>query len=137
MNGLSTILETERLILRHFIMDDLNSLVAFYRDPEVTKHIPDAPRTTEETKEELGWHMNGDPQNPVLGLWVTIHKESSEFIGRCSLLPWTLGGQIEVEVAFALSKSYWGQGLATEAAQGIVQNAYEVLNLSRLVCLIE
>ena len=131
------ILETDRLLLRRFVMADLDSLVAFYSDPEVTKHIPDAPRSREETKDELEWHMNGHPKSPELGLWATIHKETGDFIGRCGLLPWTLDGQDEVEVAFALSREYWGQGLATEAAQGIVRYAFESLKLSRLVCLIE
>jgi len=50
--------------------------------------------------------MNGHPKFPELGLWATIHKETGDFIGRCGLLPWGLDGQNEVEVAFALSKSY-------------------------------
>ncbi|HAV77860.1 MAG TPA: GNAT family N-acetyltransferase [Anaerolineae bacterium] len=131
------IIETPRLTLRRFIMDDLESLFALYGDPDVIKHIPDAPRNLEETKKELEWHMNGHPKFPELGLWATIHKGSGDFIGRCGLLPWSLDGQDEVEVAFALSKRYWGQGLATEAAQGIVQYAYETLKFHRLVCLIE
>ena len=131
------VLETKRLILRRFVLGDLDSLVKFYSDPGVTRHIPDAPRTYDETKDELEWHLNGYPKNPQLGLWATIHKETGVFIGRCGLLPWSLDEQNEVEVAFALSKPYWGQGLATEAAQGIVQYAYETLKLRRLVCLIE
>jgi RimJ/RimL family protein N-acetyltransferase len=110
------ILETQRLLLRHLLIDDLDDLFAFYNDPEVVKYIPDAPRTYEETREELEWFMNGHPKFPNLGLWATIYKETGQFIGRCGLLPWTIDGQEEVEVAFALSKSHWGQGLATEAA---------------------
>ena len=131
------ILETKRLLLRRFIMNDLKHLFAFYSDPEVVKYIPDAPRTYEETKEELEWFLNGHPKFPELGLWATIYKENGQFIGRCGLLPWTIDGQQEVEVAFALSKPYWGQGLATEAAQGIVQYGFEHLYLSRLICLID
>ena len=131
------ILETERLLLRQFIKNDLDALASFYSDPDVTKYIPDAPKSYEETREELEWHINGHPANPELGLWATIHKATGSFIGRCGLLPWTLNGQEEVEVAFALSKPYWGRGLATEAAQGIVQYAHDTLGLSRLVCLIE
>lgn len=131
------ILETKRLLLRRFIMNDLKHLFAFYSDPEVVRYIPDAPRTFEETKEELEWFLNGHPRFPTLGLWATIYKETGRFIGRCGLLPWTIDGQQEVEVAFALSKPYWGQGLATEAAQGIVQYGFEHLNLSRLICLID
>lgn len=131
------LLETKRLSLRHFVMDDLDNLFSFYSDPDVVKYIPDAPRTYQETKEELEWFMNGHPKFPELGLWATIYKENGQFIGRCGLLPWTIDGQQEVEVAFALSKDYWGQGLGTEAAQGIVQYGFENLNLSRLICVID
>lgn len=131
------ILETSRLLLRHFVMTDLDHLFMFYSDPDVVKYIPDAPRTYEETKEELEWFMNGHPNFPELGLWGTIYKETGQFIGRCGLLPWTIDGQQEVEVAFALSKEYWGQGLGTEVAQALVQYGFETLGLSRLICLIE
>jgi RimJ/RimL family protein N-acetyltransferase len=131
------ILETQRLLLRHFVMSDLDNLFAFYSDPDVIKYIPDAPRTYEETKEELEWFLNGHPKFPELGLWATIYKQTGQFIGRCGLLPWTIDGQQEVEVAFALSKEYWGQGLATEAAGALVQYGFERLRRSRLICLID
>ena len=134
---MTTILETPRLYLRHFLISDLEDLFSFYSDPEVIKYIPDAPRTYEETKEELEWFRNGHPKFPRLGLWATIHKETGNFIGRCGLLPWTIDEQNEVEVAFALSKAYWGRGLATEVAQALVQYGFEHLQLSRLICLIE
>lgn len=134
---MTVILETKRLLLRHFVMGDLDSLFSFYSDPEVIKYIPDAPRTYEETQEELEWFMNGHPKFPELGLWATIYRETGQFVGRCGLLPWTIDGQQEVEVAFALSKTFWGQGLATEVAQALVHYSFEHLRLSRLICLIE
>jgi len=36
-----------------------------------------------------------------------------------------------------LAKEYWGQGLGTEAAQAILHYAFEQLNLSRLICMID
>lgn len=134
---MAIIFETKRLLLRHLVMDDLDDLFTFYSDPDVVKYIPDAPRTYEETKEDLEWFMNGHPRFPELGLWATIYKETGQFIGRCGLIPWTIDGQNEVEVAFALSKAYWRQGLATEIAQALVQYAFEQLHLSRLICVIE
>ncbi len=118
-------------------MEDLDALWALYCDPDITKFIPDAPRSYEEAREELEWHMNGYPQYPELGLWATIHKDSGKFIGRCGLLPWTIEGQHEVEVAYTLAQEYWGHGLGTEAAQGILEYAFDKLNLSRLICLID
>src|SRR5688500_13967773 len=84
------LLETKRLSLRHLVMDDLDNLFSFYRDPDVVKYIPDAPRTYQETKEELEWFMNGHPKFPELGLWTTIYKQTGRFVGRCGLLPWTI-----------------------------------------------
>jgi ribosomal-protein-alanine N-acetyltransferase len=131
------ILETERLLLRHQILTDLGALHTLYSDPEITKYIPDAPRNYAETREELEWFLNGHPQYPELGLWAVVYKETGKFIGRCGLLPWTIDGQPEVEVAYTLAREYWGQGLATEAARAILQYGFEKLNLARLICLID
>jgi ribosomal-protein-alanine N-acetyltransferase len=130
------ILETNRLILRHQTPADLESVWALYCDPDVRKFIPDAPRTYDEAREELEWHMNGHPRRPELGLWATIHKETGRLIGRCGLLPWTIDLREEVEVAYLLAKAYWWQGLGTEAAQAIARYGFEGVNLSSLICMI-
>jgi RimJ/RimL family protein N-acetyltransferase len=134
---MTIILETKRLILRHLIMDDLDELFALYRDPDIRRYFPEGVKNYDDTKEELEWHMNGYPDHPELGLWATVHKETNKFIGRCGLLPWEINSKLEVEIAYLLDKSFWHQGLATEAAMGIMKYAFEKLNLSRLICLID
>jgi len=130
-------LETPRLLLRHLIMDDLDELFALYSDPEIRRYFPEGILNYEDTKEELEWHMNGHPRHPQLGLWATVHKETGRFIGRCGLLPWEIDGNMEIEIAYLLDKKFWHQGLATEAANGIMKYAFEKLNFSRLICLID
>lgn len=131
------ILETKRLLLRRLVFDDLDDLFALYRDPEIRKYFPEGVLNYADTKEELEWFLNGHPQHPELGLWATIHRETGKFIGRCGLLPWTIEGQAEVEIAYLLDKTFWGQGLATEAARGILEYGFTHLNLSRLICMID
>lgn len=131
------ILETERLVFRRQAPADLDRLFALYCDPDVSKYIPDAPRTSDEARAELEWHMHGHPKRPELGLWATIYKETGEFIGRCGLLPWTIDQREEVEVAYLLAKKYWGQGLGTEAALAIARYGFDVLHLSRLICMVD
>src|SRR6185436_1818178 len=114
------ILETKRLLLRTLTMDDLDDLYALYRDANVRKYFPEGTLTYEETKEELEWIIDVYYGQYGYGLWATIYKETGEFIGRCGLLPWTIENRQEVEVAYMLTKPYWGQGLATEAAQAIL-----------------
>jgi RimJ/RimL family protein N-acetyltransferase len=115
----------------------LDDLWALYCNPNITRYIPDAPRSREDAQLELEWHMYGHPKHPELGLWATVHKETGKFIGRCGLLPWTIDGQYDVEVAYTIAEEYWGQGLGSEAAQAILQYGFEKLNLSRLICLID
>jgi ribosomal-protein-alanine N-acetyltransferase len=118
-------------------MDDLDSLAALYRDPDVRRYFPDGTRTYEETAEELAWIIDVYYSRYGYGLWATIDKETGQLIGRCGLLPWTIEERPEVEVAYLLAREYWGRGLATEAAQAIRDYAFEHLNMSRLICLID
>ena len=129
------ILETDRLVLRRLMPTDLDSLYALYRDPEIRQYYPEGVLSYAQTQEELEWFLNGHPAHPELGLWATIHKETNLFIGRCGLLPWTIDGVYEVEIAYMLAKPYWRQGLGAEAAQALVRYGFEQLHLSRLIAL--
>ncbi|MBE2184646.1 MAG: GNAT family N-acetyltransferase [Anaerolineae bacterium] len=135
-NSQPFILETDRLLLRRLIPEDLDALFALYSDPEIRRYFPEGTLTYEETREELEWFLNGHPDHPELGLWATIHKADNQFIGRCGLLPWNLDGQAEVEVAYLIDKKYWRQGLGTEAAKAILQYGFEQLHLSRLISML-
>ena len=130
------VLNTKRLQLRRFEPEDLADLYALYRDPEIRKYFPDGTRTLQETKEELDWFRQGHPRHPELGLWATVERSSGEFLGRCGLLPWHIEGKDEVELAFMIKKERWREGFATEASQGIVRHAHQILSLRRLVCLV-
>jgi RimJ/RimL family protein N-acetyltransferase len=135
----TTILETERLLFRRLTLDDLDALFALYRDKETRQYFPDGADGTltfAETREEIEWFLNGHPDHPELGLWAAIYKPNQQFIGRCGLLPWTIDGRAEVEVAYLLDKHYWRQGLGTEAAKALLQYGFKHLRLSRLICLI-
>lgn len=134
---MAIILETPRLFLRHMEPGDLPALYALYCDPEIRRYFPEGVLSYEDTKDELEWYLNGHPQYPELGLWATLHKDTGKFIGRCGLLPWEIDGRLEVEIAYLLDKNFWHQGLATEAANGILSYAFDKLNLTRLICLID
>ena len=129
------VLETQRLLLRHLELADLDPLYALYRDPVIRRYFPDGTRTLEETRQELQWFLHGHPRRPELGLWATIEKRSAGFLGRCGLLPWSIDGRPEVELAFLIDKARWGEGFATEASLGIIEYARS-LSLERLICLI-
>jgi ribosomal-protein-alanine N-acetyltransferase len=133
----TTILETERLILRLLTMDDVDALYPMYSDPETRQYFPEGVLTYEETREEVEYFVERCYAKHGFGLWATIDKATGALIGRCGLLSWNINGKEEVEVAYLLAKDYWGRGLATEAAQGIVRYAFEQLQIPRLICLVD
>ena len=92
-------------------MGDLDALADIYSDADVRKYFPEGTLTYEQTKEELEWIINVYYGQYGFGLWATTLKETNEFIGRCGLLPWTIDGRQEVEVAYLLAKAYWERGL--------------------------
>jgi ribosomal-protein-alanine N-acetyltransferase len=132
---MAIILETPRLLLRHPHIDDVQALYALYQDIEIRRYFPDGVLSYEDTKEELEWYLHGHPRCPKLGLWGTIYKESGKFIGRCGMLPWEIDGKLEIEITYLLDKEFWHQGLATQAAYGILFYGFEKLHLTRLICL--
>ena len=131
------ILETERLLMRRLAPGDLDDLAALYADPEIRRYFPEGTLTRAETREELEWFLNGHPEHPELGPWATILKPSGAFIGRCGLLPWTIDGVDEVEIAYLIAKPWQRQGLGAEAAQALVRHGFETLGLKRLIALID
>jgi ribosomal-protein-alanine N-acetyltransferase len=130
------VIETKRLILRPLAMDDLEDLFALYHSPDVRKYYSEGIPSYEETKKELEWMINTCYAEYGFGMWATIHKETEKFIGRCGLTPMDIDGREEIEVGYMLAKEYWGRGLATEAAQAILQYGFEQVGLSRLICVI-
>ena len=138
MNGNSVIVfETGRLLLRQQSPDDLVRLWDFLQDPENIRHYRDAPGTIEEVKRELDWDLGWYLKNNGLGKWAIIHRKTGRLIGLCSLLPWTVDGTEEMEMAYILSPEFRGQGLGTELSQAVLHYGFEKLNLSRIVSLIE
>ena len=150
------VLETPRLILRHFTPDDLDDLAAIYGDPAVMRYIGSgAVKTREQTAAMMefafidnahAWSIQTLARVPQLtraierdahfSLWATIYKPDNTLIGRCGLLSWDLDGRKEVEVGYVLAKEYWGRGLATEAARASRDYGFEVLGFDRLISVI-
>lgn len=132
----TTILETERLILRRLTMDDLDELFALYHSPDVRKYYSEGIPSYDETKQELEWMIHTCYAKYGFGMWATILKETGKFIGRCGLTPMDIEGHEEIEVGYMLAKEYWGRGLATEAAKAILYYGFEQAGLGRLICVV-
>lgn len=127
-------LETERLVLRPFAMNDLDGIHAVLGDAEIMQYYP-APFTREQSRRWIEWNL-AHYRDHGHGLWVLESKESGELVGDCGLIPQTVDGQEEVEVGWHVRGDLQRRGLATEAARECVRYAFEELGRTRLISLI-
>lgn len=76
-------------------------------------------RTPEVTAAYLDTNLRQWADHGV-GLW-TLRAEDGTFLGRAGLRHVDLEGVRELEIAYTFVRSAWGQGLATEIAQALVE----------------
>jgi len=124
------ILETERLYLRAFLIDDGIFFYHLNMDSEVIKYTGDSPFKS--LKEATAFIENyNDYTRNGFGRWAVCLKESHEFIGWCGLKKDTEIN--EVDLGFRFFKKHWGKGYATEAAMACVNYGFIQLNLPEII----
>ena len=134
-NAIMTVVETERLIIRHLVPADLDDLARIQSDPEVMHYFATGVRALDQTAADIARCQSLQDEYGY-SLWATILKQNGQFLGRCGLLPQEINGQREVEIAYLIARSHWGQGLATEAATAIRDLGAQAFHITRFVSII-
>ena len=130
------IVETERLVLRHFRMSDGEALHGVFGDAQVM-HFGDGVQTAQWVHDWLCRRLE-DQQHSEIGPWAVVEKASSETIGYCGLFAFPdVCGQPETEIGYRLARPYWGCGYATEAARAVRDYAFNTVGISRLIAMID
>jgi ribosomal-protein-alanine N-acetyltransferase len=124
-------IETERLLLRMYRINELEKVYHLCTDANVTKFFPPH---NEIKKEDVltslprrieRWRTQGFGQ---LGVF---DKTDGELIGYCGLQ--YLDNSEEIEIYYGFFKDFWGKGLATEAAKAMLRFGFEQTRLGKIV----
>jgi ribosomal-protein-alanine N-acetyltransferase len=127
------LLETERLRLRDWTLEDAEHAFAVYGDPEVARYLGTTGQpvpSLEKMRESLTRIMDRSNGKPM-GFWALELKEGGELVGGALLQP--LPDESDVEVGYHLGKAHWGKGYATEIASRLVRYGFEEVGLKRIV----
>ncbi|SRR5579871_5028650 len=127
------IFETERLLVRHYTMDDAEDFYLLNSDPEVMKYIR-APKTRQQALQFLRENIDYYLEFPLYGRWALIEKKDNHFAGSFMLRP-SVAVKGKIELGYALFKNYWGKGFATEATKGGIDYAFAKLKLHDLIAI--
>lgn len=134
---MTCIIETERLILRLFTLDDATITYRLHTDPENMRFMNRLPDSVEFERYHLQRHITNYYEGHGFGLWAVVLKENNELIGRCGFLYQPVEGEEVVEVSYLIDRPYWGRGLATEAVGETLRLGFERYKFPQIVAIID
>jgi RimJ/RimL family protein N-acetyltransferase len=126
-------IETARLLLRRWRVDDLPAFAEMNADPRVMVYFP---RSLEPAESGA---MAGRIQTQIdregFGLWAVEVRGVAEFIGFVGLAIPSFEAHFTpcVEIGWRLAFDHWGRGYATEAALAVLEFGFGRLGLPEVV----
>lgn len=131
-------LETTRLILREFTLDDLEAFAYLMSDPEVMRFSLKGPlKGKEQAREYLQKLILDHYAKHGYGVYALIYKEDNCLIGYAGLISQNIDRVMQTELGYRLLPKYWGKGLATEACLAICQYAFNQIDIDHLISIID
>lgn len=127
------ILETKRLFLRPWAMEDAQALYQYAKDPKVGPQAGWPPhKNIQESQKFIEYIFS------AFGMFALVHKKTWEIIGSIGILIGECSnldiGDNDGELIYWLGVPYWNQGLITEAAKKMLWYGFDELFLENIWC---
>ncbi len=132
---MDTVIDTGRLVLRRFTMDDLEAFYQLGSRPEIIRYAQSEPLASREQALEF---MRAAPFHDYAtygyGRFACVWKATGDVIGFSGVK--YVPEIDDTELGYRFLPEYWGRGLATEAGQASIEFARSTLGLKRLVAMV-
>ncbi len=133
---MNKMIETDRIFLRPFCIDDIEPFAKICRNPNVMRYIGDGKPVTldiiaEKIPEWIALH-----EKQKYGLMALVMKATNKLIGFCGLIHQMVDGDEYIELGYRLDEPYWGKGIATEAAVAVRDYVFNTLDIPMLISII-
>lgn len=130
---MAIMLETKRLIIQTPSEEDIEHQYQLQSDSDVMQYVGTGIRTRQEVKKGLHLAIQHYHKHRF-SLGSVFLKETNEFVGRAGLIYLAFDdAQPDIEIAYALLKSHWNKGYATELAHALISWGFSHLNLHKIV----
>lgn len=133
-------IQSNRISLRPFTMEDQAELMCLIAQPEITDVLPEWKMTAEQLEGFLqfviGSYEQFDPED-VRVLLAVVHNVDQRVIGWCGVFPNAMLDASDREVAYAISRDHRSKGYMTEAVRAISQHLFEHTSLERIVGIVK
>jgi RimJ/RimL family protein N-acetyltransferase len=132
---MTIVLETERLVLRHFTTDDAAFVLRLLNEPSFIENIGDR---GVRTPEDATAYLTGGPIASYArhghGLNVVMLRETGEPIGMCGLL--RREQFADADVGYSFLPQFWRRGFAAEAVAAVVEHGRRTLGMRTIIALV-
>jgi RimJ/RimL family protein N-acetyltransferase len=128
---MTTLFETPRLLFRQLEPSDAAIMYPWLTDADIMRYMPSGQDFNREQVEARINRYITHQQQYGYSRGLMIDRTSGEAIGDAGLL--YLPATKEVELGYRLGKPWWGKGLATEAAIGWLDYAFNGLGLPEVI----
>lgn len=122
---------TLRLTARRWNGHELDALLTVYGDAHAMRWVGDGLALSREQCEKWVEVTLANYERRGYGMFALEEKASGRVVGFAGLVH--PGGQAEPEIKYAFLRSHWGQGLATEAARGLVEYGQRAHGLNHII----
>ena len=128
----------ERVRLRPFEEHDLEAMAAYRGDAEVCRFLPFEPQTPDDIRDRNGQLMGATSlEGESGGVMLVIERiEDGAVIGDLVLFHLDAAAG-SAEIGWVVHPAASGRGLATEAVRALIDTAFDVYGLRRLVAQID
>lgn len=116
-------IETERMVIREFSVDDADDLHDIFGDEETMKNCEPA-YSHEKTIEFLETFCIGEK-----GAVAAVHKQTNKLIGYILFKEYD---EDVYEIGWIFNKHYWRKGYAYEACYAVVNYAFDQMKVHKL-----
>lgn len=124
-------IKTARLLLRHIHENDAEDIFEYSKEPNVGPNAGWKPHANIEETLQIIEEVFVGKEN-VFGI---VLKDSGKMIGSIGLIDDPRRNNPHaMMLGYAMSEHYWGKGLMTEAAQAIIERAFQELSIDIISC---
>lgn len=125
-------LETERLILRPFTLDDAPAMFANWAsDPEVTQYLTWPTHTSVEVSQKVLNDWVSHYAEPEYYQWAIVPKAFGEPVGGISVVQRNDDVQ-SVHIGYCIGRRWWRQGITSEALSEVLRFFFEEVGVNRV-----
>jgi ribosomal-protein-alanine N-acetyltransferase len=129
------VLETQRLVLRRFTLEDATFALELVNDPAWLEHIGDRNvRNLEDARAYLEKGTLAMYERMGFGMYVVALRNTEEPIGSCGLVK--RDGLDDVDIGYAFLPQFRGCGFALESAAAVLEHGKRDLGLKRIVAIV-